>query len=467
VGAQAIRAGAYARISSDRDGDGLGVARQLQDCEQLAASKGWTLAERYVDDDVSAYSGKARPQYARLLDDLRGGVINAVVVYHLDRLHRQPKELEEFFDVCKESGVDRLASVTGRIDLANADGQFMARILGAVAKKESDDKSRRIRRKHEELAIRGKPSGGGSRPYGYEADKLRVVPAEAAVIKECTRRFLAGESLRSVAINLNARGVTTTTGGEWRPQTLRRILASARISGQREHKGEIVAKAEWPEIITPAETLQIRARLAEPERGTNKSVRRYLLAGILTCGRCGEKLVARPRAGGERRYACARGPGLSGCGKTYIRAEDVEAFVTEAVIRRMRGSELAAAVDGRPTDPDLQRWYEQLEADEAQLRELADLWGRRELTMSEWRAAKTPIEQRMTTARKHLSRANRSSALDQYAGRAEQLERDWSSLDLSQQHAIVSAVVDHVEVGPGRRGYNRFDESRLTAFWRP
>jgi DNA invertase Pin-like site-specific DNA recombinase len=138
--AVAVRAGAYARISSDREGDGLGVARQLQDCEELAASKGWTVAERYVDDDVSAYSGKARPQYARLLEDLRSGAINAVVVYHLDRLHRQPKELEEFFEVCKDSGVDQLASVTGRIDLANADGQFMARILGAVAKKESDDK---------------------------------------------------------------------------------------------------------------------------------------------------------------------------------------------------------------------------------------------------------------------------------------------------------------------------------------
>ena len=125
-------------------------------------------------------SGKPRPAYERLLDDLRAGLIEAVVVYHLDRLHRQPKELEEFFEVCKEARVEDLATVTGRIDLANADGQFLARILGAVAKKESDDKSRRILRKHEELAMRGKVSGGGSRPYGYEADKLRVVPAEAA-----------------------------------------------------------------------------------------------------------------------------------------------------------------------------------------------------------------------------------------------------------------------------------------------
>jgi hypothetical protein len=40
-------------------------------------------------------------------------------------------------------------------------------------------------------------------------------------------------------------------------------------------------------------------------------------------------------------------------------------------------------------------------------------------------------------------------------------------MDLSQQHAIIGAVIDSVRVGPARRGYNRFDESRLTPAWRP
>ena len=129
-----VRAGVYARISSDREGDGLGVGRQLEDCQQLAQLRGWAVVESYVDDDVSAYSGKARPQYARMLDDLRTGSINAVLVYHLDRLHRQPKELEEFFEVCKEAGVDDLATVTGRIDLADPDGDadVIAREVNAI-----------------------------------------------------------------------------------------------------------------------------------------------------------------------------------------------------------------------------------------------------------------------------------------------------------------------------------------------
>jgi hypothetical protein len=73
----------------------------------------------------------------------------------------------------------------------------------------------------------------------------------------------------------------------------------------------------------------------------------------------------------------------------------------------------------------------------------------------------------MTQARKAIARATQVRTLDQYAGRGEELRPEWDSLDLSQQRAIVASVLDHVVVGPGRRGYNRFDESRLTPFWRP
>jgi site-specific DNA recombinase len=53
----------YARISSDQDGTALGVARQVQDCRGLAKSLGWVVAEEYVDNDLSAFSGKRRPGY--------------------------------------------------------------------------------------------------------------------------------------------------------------------------------------------------------------------------------------------------------------------------------------------------------------------------------------------------------------------------------------------------------------------
>lgn len=444
------------------------MARQIEDCERLAERKGWRVVEQYVDDDVSAWSGKRRPQYVRSLHDLETGTIDGLLVYDLDRLHRQPSELESFIELCSRLRLTNVASVSGDIDLTTPDGQFQARILGAVAKKESDDKSRRIRRKHEEIAANGKVSGGGSRPYGYEDDKVTIRPAEAAIIAECAKRLLAGEPVRTIAADLIARGVPTSTGGQWSPQSLTRMLKSARISGQREHKGEIVATAEWPGIISVEDGAAIRALLGNPNRRTNKAARRYLLGGILACSHCGERLVARPRSGGKRRYACAKGPGLSGCGKTYINADEVEAFVTEAALHRLDSKELKRSQEQRQRKaPNAQRWLSEMEAAQAQLDELAAAYGQRQFSLQEWMAARKPIEQRLTTARKQLANVSRTNVLDGYLGNSDKLRAEWDSLDLSQQHAIIAGVLDSVVVGPARRGYNRFDELRLTPVWRP
>jgi site-specific DNA recombinase len=468
VGTAIVRAGIYARISSDREGDGLGVARQIEDCERLAERKGWRIVEHYVDDDVSAWSGKKRPQYARSLEDLEAGAITGLLVYDQDRLHRQPSELESFIEMCARLRLTNVASVSGDIDLTTSDGQFQARILGAVAKKESDDKSRRIRRKHEEIAANGKVSGGGSRPYGYEADKLTVRPAEAAIVAECAKRLLAGEPVRSIARDLNERDVPTSTGGTWSPQSLRRILASPRISGQRAHHGEIVATAEWPGLISVEDGAAIRALLANPERRTNKAARRYLLGGLLACSHCGERLVARPRSGGQRRYACAKGPGFSGCGKTYINADEVERFVTQAALHRLDSKDLVRSQAQREREaPDAQRGLAEMDAAQAQLDELAHAYGQRQFSMQEWMAARKPIEQRLTAARKQLGNVSRTNVLAGYIGNSDKLRAEWDSLDLSQQHAIVATIFDSVVVGPARQGFNRFDESRLTPVVRP
>jgi DNA invertase Pin-like site-specific DNA recombinase len=457
--------GIYARISSDREGDQLGVRRQVADCEQLAERRGFVVVERYVDDDVSAWSGRPRPGYERMLDDLRGGLIRGVLVWHIDRLTRGDlRVLESFIDLCDERGVE-LGCVTGDVDIGTTIGRLSARMLGSLARYESDHKSERIRRKHLELAQRGKVSGGGTRPYGYERDRKTIVPAEAAIVKDCAARLLAGDSLRAITADLNARGIPATLGGRWSEGSLRRVLKSARISGEREHHGELVATAEWRPIVTPEQGRQLRALLADPGRRTSRQPRSYLLTGVLTCGHCEQKLVARPRSGGQRRYACSKQAG--GCGGIAIKADEVEEFIAEAVLYRLDSPAVAAAVEGRPREPESARWHEQLTADRAQLEQLATAHGEKQISFQEWLAARKPVEERIGHAQKQLAKATRANALDAYVGKGAELRREWSSLDLSKQHAIVAAVVDRVVVGPARRGYNRFDESRLSPVWRP
>lgn len=96
------RAAIYARISQDRGEEirGLGVARQEADCRTFIANRGWSVAGVFIDNDVSAYSTarrqKIRPAYAQLLEAIGGGAIDVLVVWHPDRLHRSPIELEDF-----------------------------------------------------------------------------------------------------------------------------------------------------------------------------------------------------------------------------------------------------------------------------------------------------------------------------------------------------------------------------------
>jgi site-specific DNA recombinase len=99
------RAVIYCRISQDRTGAGLGVDRQREDCEALAERNGWDVVEVYVDNDVSAFSGKKRPDYRRCSPTSTRARATVVIAWHTDRLHRSPTELEEYIDLSERRGV--------------------------------------------------------------------------------------------------------------------------------------------------------------------------------------------------------------------------------------------------------------------------------------------------------------------------------------------------------------------------
>lgn len=111
----------------------------------------------------------------------------------------------------------------GDYDLTSPDGRLAARIVGAVARKESEDRSRRVRRKHLELAEQGKPAG--QLGWGVRTEEERVLVREAA------ERLLAGHGLMTIAKDWNRRGVPGATEHPWTAKTLRKVLLSARIAG--------------------------------------------------------------------------------------------------------------------------------------------------------------------------------------------------------------------------------------------
>ena len=84
----------------------------------------------YCDNDLSAYSGRRRPDYERMLTDIEAGVITAVIAWHPDRLHRRMAELERYISVCDKHGVRTRRCGLGSWDLSTAAGKMTARQSG-------------------------------------------------------------------------------------------------------------------------------------------------------------------------------------------------------------------------------------------------------------------------------------------------------------------------------------------------
>ena len=284
---------------------------------------------------------------------------------HLDRLHRQPSELEAFIDLCQRLGLTNVASVSGDIDLTTAEGQFQARILGGVAKNESDHKSARIRRKHEEIAAEGRVSGGGSRPYGYEPDKVTIRPAEAAVVAECAQRLLGGGA-----------GALDRTGFERRERSRPRPAASGRrracagcwprpgSAGQREHRrrdrGDRRVAGDHQRGRRSARSAPCwRTRSGAPTRQPAATCW-AACSSAATAGNAWWPARARVGSAATPAPRASAFPGAARRTSTRTRSSS---FVTEAVLHRSTRATCSGRWSGGSSSaPEAERWWKEAEA---------------------------------------------------------------------------------------------------------
>lgn len=320
-----MRAAIYARISRDDSDDELGVERQQEDCFALAERLGWEVADRYVDNDRSAFDRRVvRHEYQRMLRDLRRGHIDAVLAHRTDRLYRRLVDLDALVDAIEESGVPVATVASGSVDLNTADGRMVARMLGSSAQAESERMSERLRRQRLQAAQQGRRQAGGHRPFGWTDHTMsRQDRREVALLRQAAKKLLSGASLYSVTRDWNERGISTVTGKHWRPSNLRAMLVNPLLIGQRVHKPTgTVAQGDWTPVFTPDEHAVLVARLQPQTTGDRQTRRTGLLSGFVRCFECGAKLTrstARRPDGSIKaeRYICDRSR-TGGCGKVRV-----------------------------------------------------------------------------------------------------------------------------------------------------
>jgi site-specific DNA recombinase len=424
------------------------VARQEEDCRAYAARQGWTVTEIYRENDTSAFmrrvvrlpdgsraSRVVRPEFRRMLSDLAEGTIDAVTGYDLDRVARDPRDLEDLIDVCETTGRPA-RSVTGNLDLSHDGGITMARVAVAMANQASRDTSRRVRRVKQDLAARGMWGGGGKRAFGYLADRSAIVAAEAAVIRGAAARVLAGDSLNAITADLVKSRALTVSGRPWNRTSLRGVLMRPTVAGLLVHRGQIVGTAPWPAILDEATWRSVVATIEA--RPKNDQSLRYWLTGIVVCGLCGAAL-----RGNQGGYVCA--PGDGGCNRIWVKVDHVEAAIEQVLLARLtRTPPPAVAVPSPPPD-------------DSQLAELAVMWGRQEISLAEYRAARAEVIKRLQTETKPTVRLPAWARSD--------LRERWPELTPLQRRTIAAALIAAVHVARSPTSH-RWNPSRLTVAWR-
>jgi site-specific DNA recombinase len=405
-----------------------------------------------------------------MMRDLADGLIDAVIVYNIDRLTRRPAELEDFSQAVEAARVRHVRFVTGDTDLSTDDGLLMARMLGAFAAKESANIGRRVRRKAEQNAAEGRPHRGSRRAFGYDNDMVTVIPEEATILRTLVQRFLAGESTRSLATWLNDQEVRTVTGSPWVTSTLKGILTNPRYAGLRTHRGIVVAPGMWEAIISEDDHRRVLAKYAEKKMSNRRTPQRYVLSGMLRCGKCGTRLYSSARTTNgraTRRYVCLSGPDHGGCGGTTVTADPLERFVCDTVLYRLDTPAMTDVLAGRSSaDERTQELTRALDDANEQLEELSLAYANRDITMREWMTAKKPITGRLEAAQRQLAQVTHTTALTGLVGNGEALGRTWGTLNLSRQVAIVNALIDHITIGPGKPGATSLDLDRVSITWR-
>lgn len=337
----ALRAGIYCRISLAAIDDSTKTDDQERICRELCARLGWEVATScghplkdgvYTDNSRSAWQrNRKRPAWDQMLADVEAGRINAIAVYHGDRLVRRPQDLGKLLDLAETKGI-KLASPSGTEDLDR--DKMVLWIKAAFAEAESDRTSERRKSQYERWRREGRVRAGGrgGRPFGFETDCVTHIPGEKAVIIEAAARILAGESAGAIARDISARGWRTPAGNPFTHSTLRKMLARPRLAGLMP---DGISSAAWDPILPREEWESLVAVLDAKAAafGYASNARKYLLSGIATCGVCGATLRTRAayHRPGATGYACV----APGCKKVFRSVVLLDGYVSARVVERL------------------------------------------------------------------------------------------------------------------------------------
>ncbi|MEB8341800.1 recombinase family protein [Streptomyces endophyticus] len=486
----------YCRISDDREGRRWGVDRQERVCRERADQNGWDVVEVLVENDISAYSGKVRPKYQRLLTMLRAGEANAVIALSGKRLQRDWRDAFAFLDLAQERDIAVDTIKAGRYNLNTAEGRAQARRAAIDAQEESEEIGERVWDAKQDNLREG-TYRGGPRPFGYEADGMTVRTlvcpscpgadgftadrecracgagavnkegSEAWYIEQAIDTVARGGSLRGVCRDWTEKGLLTPArrtrqadgtrgdpaGRPWGPTAMRKLLRRPRNAGLIDYKGEVVGRAAWPAIVSETAWRDCTEVLDNPSRRPKlRTGRRWLGTGLFECGRCddGSTLYVTTSGGGSKgpqpTYRC------DSCQKIGRNADSLEALVEGVAVKLLSREDAADLFLPRQDD----------ESDRRELLGLADvlrakLSGYAEdydndlITRQQMLEGTARVRARLAEVELQMAAGAGSSVLALLPLGTPDIAAAWKGFELDRKRSIINLIMT-VRVHPAKRG---------------
>ena len=383
------RAGLYARISVEterkREADTIGNQLQLLK-DYVSEHSDLTVFDIYSDDDISG-TDFIRPEFSRMMNDLRDGKIDCIIVKDLSRLGRNYLESGEYIEMVFPFFRCRFISVTDRFDTKYQQADISVQLKNMANEMYAKDISRKICSTMRTIQDQGKFAGSRA-PYGYRldpADKHHLIIDEetAPIVKQLFELLAEGNTVHFVATTMNAngipspgrllyeRGIASTDhfkNSKWYMQTVRRILQDEiylgwMVSGKFRStyhstgkKGsQPVPREEW--IVTkgthePIVTEELFNKVQEyfvrmkEEHGqtavyNSKSKKASIFKGHLRCGECGQAMFLRNKHSHGKVtawYYCAlhENYNSSYCVKKAVKKQDVEDIALKLIRKQIK-----------------------------------------------------------------------------------------------------------------------------------
>lgn len=315
------RAVFYARVSTDKEDQLNSIELQIEENKKAIERNGWALTGSYIDRGKSGRQIKGRDEYKRLMDDMRLGKFDIVVVKDQDRLMRSTVDWYLFIDCLVVNRLELFFYLDNRP--YTPDNALITGIKAIIAEDFSRNLSKKLINYNDGRFEKAKAGDrdillqGIGKAYGWDQKNgvITLNPEQSKVRRLMCELTLQGKGSTEIAKILNDEGYRNTVGNEWKTTDIPRIVYSHLNVGTvilNQKRSDFEAKrciytdpSEWipiknaiPAIITEEEwerLQEIKKQRTTVDRARGKKAGKSLFSGKLVCGCCGKSYWRKPK----------------------------------------------------------------------------------------------------------------------------------------------------------------------------